>query len=309
MAEKKRVTTAPLTHEEIAESLHDIPEDEFLSRFDEIFSRDGDLPDKLEGLIILDDYMDNELREMFQSIIAQYIRPIEYTVEQIRGGDCTKRTALEGLEALAPILSASESLHYHDITENLRQIEKPLADLSGGAKRRLMKREVAELSEAWDRLDSRLRPDGDREAPGAAPLSLAGLTRLDGVTAAHVRSLRGAGLSSLQDIVTAPAADLAAVAGLPTIVAERIHAFAAGAVAVSSTQGRRHSPPVRTGWMRVHIESEVFKGRLWFELARVGRYVEPLLERLVEAEKPVTEKPEPTPRARRTKAASKKRSQ
>jgi hypothetical protein len=286
MADKKRVTTAPLTEQEIAEALYEIPEDEFISRFDDIMSGGLDLPERLEGLITLDDYMENELREMFQSIIAQYLRPIEYAVEQVRAGDTAKRIAQEGLDALAPILSASESLAYADITENLRQIERPLRDLAGTGKRRLTKRELGDLGEAWERLDARLRPDRERE-PAAAPppLSLSGLSRLDGVTAAHVRALRSAGLATLHDIASAPASDLAAVAGLPDLVAERVRAFAVGAVAVTSGSERRKAAPLPPGWMRVHVESEVFKGRLTFEYARVGRFLEPFLERLVEAEK------------------------
>src|SRR5215203_4645127 len=137
MADKKRVTTAPLTEQEIGETLLEIPAEEFLDRFDDIFNRDLNLPERLEELITLDDYMDNELREMFQSIIAQYIRPIEFAVERVREGDFTKRTAQDGVEALAPILAACESLGYKDISEDLHQIERPLRELAGGGKRRL----------------------------------------------------------------------------------------------------------------------------------------------------------------------------
>ena len=39
---KKRVTTAPLSEREIAETIHEIPEEEFLSKFDEILARFAD---------------------------------------------------------------------------------------------------------------------------------------------------------------------------------------------------------------------------------------------------------------------------
>jgi hypothetical protein len=313
MAERKRVTTAPLTQDEIAEALAEIPEDEFLSRFDEILARDRGLPGRLEEFITLDDYMDNELREMFQSIIAQYIRPIERAVGRVRAGDHAKRTAQEGLDALAPILSASVSLEYRDIAENLRQIERPLADLAGGAKRRLTKREVAELSDAWDRLEARLRPDGDREAAPAPALSVGALTgRLEGVTAAHVRSLRGAGLSTLHDVASAPLGDLVAVTGLPEIVAERVHSFAVGAAAVAaSSAGRRQTDePVPAGWVRVQVDSDVFRGAMTFEYARIGRYLEPILAKLSEPEAPAPAKrpAKAAPGARRAKAPARKRS-
>lgn len=298
MPEKKRVTTAPLSDEEIAETLQEIPEEEFLLKFDEIQSRDKDLPERLEALLTLDDYMENELRDMFQSIIAQYIRPIEYAVERLRAGDQAKRTAQEGLDALAPILTASESLNYRDIAENLKQIERPLRDLAGGVKRRLTKREVTELSEAWDRLDTRLRPDGDREAAVAPALSIGALTgRLDGVTDAHVRSLRGAGLLTLHDVASAPLGDLVAVTGLPHVVAERVHSFAVGAVAVASTTGRRSTDVVPPGWMRVQVESEIFRGDLMFEFSRLGKYLEPILAKLAEADTP-PRPPAPKPRSK-----------
>ena len=79
----KRVTTAPLTSEELEQTLVDFSPDEVLERFDEIFSRDLDLPESLEELLSLDDYVDSELRDMFQSIIAQYMRPIEFAIQQM----------------------------------------------------------------------------------------------------------------------------------------------------------------------------------------------------------------------------------
>jgi hypothetical protein len=316
MAEKKRVTTAPLTEQEIAENLFEIPAEEFLERFDEIFSRDLDLPERLEELITLDDYMDNELREMFQSIIAQYIRPIEFSVERLREGDYSKRTAEEGLEALSPILSASQSLGYQDITVDFGQIERSLRDLAEGVKRRLTKREVAEIGEAWERLDARLRPDGEREAPQSpGPISLGSLPRfLDGITAAHVRSLRNAGLTTLTDIAGAPLGDLVDVTGLADVVAERIHSFAIGAVAMAATSGeRRATANVPAGWTRVQIDGDAFKGRFMFETSTVARYLEPILARLAEAEAAPAPAPAKKkkaavkPRATRARAADKKR--
>lgn len=315
MAEKQRKTTAPLTDEEIAETLQEIPADEFLERFDEIFTRDMDLPERLEELIGLDDYMENELREMFQSIIAQYLTPIEFAVERIRGGDNSKRTAEEGLEALMPILSASESLEYKDITENLKELERPLRGLAEGTRRRLTKRDLAELGDAWVRLDARLRPDRPREAPQApSPISLGALPKyLTGVSAAHIRSLRAAGLTTLQDVASAPVGDVVDVTGLPETVAARIQSFAIGAVAVEASGGRRRTEPVPPGWMRVHIDSDIFKGRVTFEYGSLGRYVEPILERLAKPEEPPAPpaKPAAKPaRARRTttKKTDKKRS-
>lgn len=304
MAEKKR-TTAPLTPDEVAEALTEIPEEEFLSRFDEIWAKELDLPEKLGELITLDDYMDNELREMFQSIIAQYIGPIAGAVARVREGDHAKRTAQEGLDALAPILSASESLDYKDIAADLKQVERPLSELANGMKRRLSKREVAELGEAWDRIDARLRPEGARETPSASPgLSLSGLTRLDGVTAEHVRSLRGAGLSTLGDLASAPTADVVAVSGLPESVAERARAFAIGASAVSGSPVRRKPAPVPAGWVRVRVEGEAFKGTFTIDAARLGRYLEPVLERL--AEDASAPKPKRAAAPRRAKPAAAK---
>ena len=59
--------------------------------------------------------------------------------------------------------------------------------------------------------------------------------------------------------------------------------------------------------MRVQIDSDVFKGRMMFEFATVGRYLEPILARLVEADAtpaPPAKKPATKPRARRAKAAT-----
>lgn len=314
MADKKRVTTAPLTEQEISETLLEIPAEEFLDRFDDIFNRDLDLPERLEELITLDDYMDNELRDMFQSIIAQYIRPIEFAVERVREGDFTKRTANDGVEALAPILSACESLGYQDIAVDLRQIEQPLRELVVGGKRRLTKREVMDLGDAWDRLDARLRPEGEREAREApGPISIGSLPRyLDSVTAANVRSLRSAGLATLSDLAGAPLEDLVAVSGIAEPVADRIRSFAAGAVAMASAEGeRRATANVPAGWMRVQIDSEVFKGRMMFEFATVGKYLEPILARLAEAD--ASAPPQPKKKAatkaptRRAKAAEPKK--
>ena len=314
MAEKKRVTTAPLTEQEIAETLLEIPAEEFLDRFDDIFNRDLNLPERLEELITLDDYMDNELREMFQSIIAQYIRPIEFAVERVREGDFSKRTVADGVEALAPILSACESLGYKDIAEDLHQIERPLREVADGAKRRLTKREVLDLGDAWDRLDARLRPDREREASQApGPISIGSLPRfLDGVTAAHVRSLRNAGLATVADLAGAPLDELVAVSGIAEPIAERIHAFSVGAIAMAAASDeRRATATVPAGWMRVQIDSDVFKGRMMFEFATVAKYLEPILARLAEADAsaiPAPKKKAATKApARRAKAAESKK--
>jgi hypothetical protein len=310
MADRKRGTTAPLTGEEVAEALYEIPEEEFLARFDDIFAETAPDAERVAGLVTLDDYMEAELREMFQSIIAQYLRPIASAVERVRGGDTTKRTAQEGLDALAPIVSAAESLEYADVVAELKRIEGPLAELARGAKRRLGKRELGELGAAWERVESRLRPDGDRDRPTTAPLSLAGLTRLEGVTGAHVRSLHGAGLSTLDDLAGAPLDDLVAVSGLPDPVAERVRAYAVGATTVAAasaaTPSRRQPAAVPAGWVRVRVESETFRGTFTFEASRLGHFLQPVLDRLAATE-PAPPATKPAPRARRAKPAEKKR--
>jgi hypothetical protein len=285
---KKRVTTSPLTPEEIEAALLEIPEDEFIEQFDDIFSRDS-MPETLEELISLDDYMDRELREMFQSIVAQYLRPIEFAVSRVREGDQSRRTAVEGLEALAPIISASDTLEYDDIGALLREIEKPLRDLESGAKRKLGKREVDTLAKAWGRLLALVRPGApQREVESGPTVSLSALTRyVAGITASDVRRLRAAGLASLQDLAGAQPAEVSQVSGVDREKAERMVAFAAGAVvAATAPRGvvRRPQPGVPSGWMRVSIDSDVFKGRLTFEYATLGRYLEPLLSRLSEAD-------------------------
>lgn len=304
MAEKKRVTTAPLTPEEIEAAIHEIPEDEFLERFDEIFTRDLDLPETLDEFISLDDYMENELREMFHSIIAQYLRPIEYAIARIRSGDHSKRVADEGLEALTPIVNASETLEYDDITEILKQIEKPLRDLTKGGRRKLLKREVTELAAAWEKLIGVLRPEGDRggEPEPQLAISLGSLPRfLDGVTTNHIRSLRNAGLTTLRDIAHAPVGDLIDVTGLPEAIAERIQSFARGAVATAGAGGRRSASGIPSGWMRVQFDSDIFKGRIVFEYATLGRYLEPVLARLAEAEDASKALPKKATRSRKPK--------
>lgn len=292
MAEKKR-TTAPLTQEEVADALAEIPEEEFLSRFDDIWTKELDLPEKLGELITLDDYMDNELREMFQSIIAQYLRPVQSAISRIVKGDQSRRTATEGLEALAPILTASATLDYKDITALLGEIERPLKDLDGG-KRRLAKKELVALAKAWDELEALVRPAGaapEREFEGTGPsLSLGTLAKyLEEITASDVRKLRGAGLSTLRELAMAPAEDLASVSGLEAKKAERIHSFAVGALAATTAASagagtrqstRRTRQNAQSGWMRVSIDSDIFKGRLSFEYAALGKYLEPILQAL-----------------------------
>jgi hypothetical protein len=285
---KKRVTTAPLTPQEIESALLEIPEDEFIEQFDEIFSRDS-MPETLEELISLDDYMDRELREMFQSIVAQYLRPVEFAVTRVREGDQSRKTAVEGLEALAPIISASDTLEYDDIGALLREIERPLRDLESGAKRKLGKREVESLSKAWGRLVALVRPGvPEREVESGPSVSLSALTRyIAGINATDVRKLRAAGLASLHDLAGAQATEVAQVSGIAQEKAERICAFAAGAVvAATAPRGivRRPQPGVPAGWMRVSIDSDVFKGRLTFEYSTLGRYLEPILSRLSEAD-------------------------
>lgn len=294
----KRVTTAPLTSEELEQTLVDFSPDEVLERFDEIFSRDLDLPESLEELLSLDDYVEAELREMFQSIIAQYMRPIEFAIEQIRAGEATRRIAEEAFEALRPIREASETLEYEDITNILVRIEQPLSDLANGAKRKLIKRDLNELNEAWNQLGVLLKTEAERDAVTPALLSLGGLPRyLDGVTTAQVRSLRAAGITSLNDLADAPVEDIMAVAGLPKATAERIRAFSAGSVSVAAAESRRNaSTKLPEGWMRLDIESDLFRGRLTFEYSTIAKYLEPILAKLAEddVKKPAS--------ARKTKA-------
>jgi hypothetical protein len=285
---RKRVTTAPLTPQEIEAALQEIPEDEFIEQFDDIFTRDS-MPETLEELISLDDYMERELREMFQSIVAQYLRPVESAISRVRSGDQTRQTASEGLEALAPIISASETLEYDDIGAILRDVERPLRDLERGAKRKLGKRELDALAKAWTRLLSLVRPGAaERESEPAPTVSLSALPRyVDGVTATDVRKLRASGLSALRELARAPATEVAQVSGVALEKCERICAFAAGtlvAPAAPRSSVRRAATGVPAGWMRVSIDSDVFKGRLMFEYATLGRYLEPVLSRLTEVD-------------------------
>ena len=310
----KRVTTAPLTSEELEQTLVDFSPDEVLERFDEIFSRDLDLPESLEELLSLDDYVDSELRDMFQSIIAQYMRPIEFAIEQIRAGEATRRTAEEAFEALRPIREASETMEYEDITRILVRIEQPLSDLANGAKRKLIKRDLNDLNEAWNQLGVLLKTEAERDAATPALLSLGGLPRyLDGVTTAQVRSLRAAGISSLNDLADAPVEDIMAVAGLPKATAERIRAFSAGSVSVAAAESRRNaSTKLPEGWMRLDIESDLFRGRLTFEYSTIAKYLEPILAKLAEndvkAPKPARKSKVPaTPSRTPAKRAAKKR--
>ncbi|MGB5038300.1 MAG: helix-hairpin-helix domain-containing protein [Blastocatellia bacterium] len=310
----KRVTTAPLTSEELEQTLVDFSPDEVLERFDEIFSRDLDLPESLEELLSLDDYVDSELRDMFQSIIAQYMRPIEFAIEQIRAGEATRRTAEEAFEALRPIREASETMEYEDITRILVRIEQPLSDLANGAKRKLIKRDLNDLNEAWNQLGVLLKTEAERDAATPALLSLGGLPRyLDGVTTAQVRSLRAAGISSLNDLADAPVEDIMAVAGLPKATAERIRAFSAGSVSVAAAESRRNaSTKLPEGWMRLDIESDLFRGRLTFEYSTIAKYLEPILAKLAEndvkAPKPARKsKALATPSRTPAKRAAKKR--
>ena len=310
----KRVTTAPLTSEELEQTLVDFSPDEVLERFDEIFSRDLDLPESLEELLSLDDYVDSELRDMFQSIIAQYMRPIEFAIEQIRAGEATRRTAEEAFEALRPIREASETMEYEDITRILVRIEQPLSDLANGAKRKLIRRDLNDLNEAWNQLGILLKTEAERDAATPALLSLGGLPRyLDGVTTAQVRSLRAAGISSLNDLADAPVEDIMAVAGLPKATAERIRAFSAGSVSVAAAESRRNaSTKLPEGWMRLDIESDLFRGRLTFEYSTIAKYLEPILAKLAEndvkAPKPARKsKALATPSRTPAKRAAKKR--
>lgn len=311
----KRVTTSPLTADELQQTLVDISPEEVLERFDEIFGRDIDLPESLEELLSLDDYVESELRDMFQSIIAQYTRPIEFAIEQIRSGEITRQIAEEAFESLRPIREASETLEYEDITAILLRIEQPLADLSNGAKRKLTKRDVTDLNDAWTKLGVLLKNDAERDtSTSSALLSLGGLPRyLDGVTTAQVRSLRAAGITSLNDLADAPVEDIMAVAGLPKATAERIRAFSAGSVSVATAESRRNaSTKLQDGWMRVDIESDVFRGRLTFEYASIAKYLDPILERLAEddakgkrparkAKAPATQRKAPASRASKKK--------
>lgn len=311
----KRVTTSPLTADELQQTLVDISPEEVLERFDEIFGRDIDLPESLEELLSLDDYVESELRDMFQSIIAQYMRPIEFAIEQIRSGEITRQIAEEAFESLRPIREASETLEYEDITAILVRIEQPLADLSNGAKRKLAKRDVTDLNDAWTKLGVLLKNDAERDtSTSSALLSLGGLPRyLDGVTTAQVRSLRAAGITSLNDLADAPVEDIMAVAGLSKATAERIRAFSAGSVSVATAESRRNaSTKLQDGWMRVDIESDVFRGRLTFEYASIAKYLDPILERLAEddakgkrparkAKAPATQRKTPAIRASKKK--------
>lgn len=280
----KRVTTSPLTADELQQTLVDISPEEVLERFDEIFGRDIDLPESLEELLSLDDYVESELREMFQSIIAQYMRPIEFAIEQLRAGEATRRTAEEAFEALRPIREASETLEYDDITAILVRIEQPLSELANGTKRKLIKRDIGELNDAWKQLGQLLKHESDRDASLPTLLSLGGLPRyLDGVTTAQVRSLRAAGITSLNDLADAPVDDIMAVAGLSRTTAERIRAFSAGSVSVATAESRvSASAKLPDGWMRLDIESDTFRGRLTFEYSSIAKYLEPILARIAE---------------------------
>jgi hypothetical protein len=98
------------------------------------------------------------------------------------------------------------------------------------------------------------------------------------------------------------------VSGLPVIVAERARAFAIGASAVSGSPVRRPQASVPSGWMRIRVDSDAFKGTFTIESERFGRYLEPILAKLAEADEPaLPAKPKAAPRARRAKPVEKKR--
>ena len=282
----KRVTN-PLTPEEISQALFEIPEEEFLEQFDDIFSPEN-RPETLEQLITLDDYMEQELREMFQSIISQYLDPIEFAIQRFGEGDQSKRTTSEALDAVAPIINAAETLEYDDISGLLRGIEGPLREVHEGTRKRLTKREVVNLKKAWDDFVGLVRKEPiEQPEPQQSGVVLGTLPRyVDGVTATEVRKLRAAGITTLREIAMAPVEDVAAVAGLSSDVALRIHAFATGALAAGAS--RASTPQVRAGmpagWMRVSIDSDVFKGRLTFEYSILAKYLEPILARLSEGD-------------------------
>lgn len=305
MADKKRATTAPPTHDDVAEQLDAIPPEEFLARFDEIIARDMALPGALAELLTLDEYMETELRETFQSIVAQYVRPVEFAVGKVLAGEQSKRIAGEGLEALGPILSAADSLKYDDIAAQLREIERPLAELREGARRRLTKKDTADLEAAWERLRSALRLGDDRAAAEPAGVPLSAIPRhVGGVETSHVRTLRGAGLASMSDLAAAPAADIAALTGLAAGAAERVRAFAAGATAAGAAGGRPKRSSVPPGWMRVRVDSDVLRARVTFRYGTLGRYVEPILARLAaEAGREAPARPAAPDKARAPRAS------
>lgn len=310
MTDRKRATTNPLTPEEIGETLFEIPAEEFIDQFDEIFSREN-RPETLEQLITLDDYMEQELREMFQSIIAQYLQPIEFAVSRIREGDQSRRTVSEALDAVGPIINASATLEYDDITVLLREIETPLKELCDGAKRRLSKREVAAITNAWGELLSIVRP-ASAEAPetSQAGVSLGSLPKyVESVTAAEVRRLRAAGLTTLREIASAPVDEVAQVAGLDEATARAVHAFATGVHASSAARvaPARAKVDVPAGWMRVSVDSDVLRGRFMFEYGILARHIEPILARLAEADEGAARvgRSQARPRKRAAKKATK----
>ena len=86
---------------------------------------------------------------------------------------------------------------------------------------------------------------------------------------------------------------------------------AIGVVATARAGGpRRSAAQVPAGWMRVQIDSEIFKGRLTFEYGTLGRYLEPILARLAEDRSgPVAAAPpaKAAPRKARAKRAESKK--
>ncbi|MBK6313703.1 MAG: hypothetical protein IPF53_05120 [Blastocatellia bacterium] len=205
-------------------------------------------------------------------------------------------------------------MEYADITSIFVRIEQPLSDLANGSTRQLIKRDLNDLNEAWNQLGVLLKTEAERDAATPSLLSLGGLPRyLDGVTTAQVRSLRAAGISSLNDLADAPVEDIMAVAGLPKATAERIRAFSAGSVSVAAAESRRNaSTKLPEGWMRLDIESDLFRGRLTFEYSTIAKYLEPILAKLAEndvkAPKPARKsKALATPSRTPAKRAAKKR--
>ncbi|MBI4748525.1 MAG: hypothetical protein HY774_08540 [Acidobacteria bacterium] len=170
---------------------------------------------------------DETVRELFTEIAMVFVRPMREFVAQVRLGRGGRDWIEPCLAACKSVRSAAQGVGYNSLSGHLEEFEAVLRkaensygnDIDTDALLRI------EITDAYSELENFLPkvfsiPD-DLNTPESVIISSI-LKQVQGVGRPAIRRLFSAGVSTLSAYVTAKPSDMAAAAGLPLAVAERI---------------------------------------------------------------------------------------
>jgi hypothetical protein len=166
-----------------------------------------------------------EVRALFAQLAANHVRPVRDFVIDLRWSEATSDWLPVSLPALRSLRRAAEKLDIDEVCEALDRFASVLEEAQadrlptiGGERRRDILAGYEELART---LPQAFSLDLDRSQRGAVILQSL-LLQVPGVKKITLDKMYAAGLSTLEAMLLATPADLAATTGMPEALAERI---------------------------------------------------------------------------------------